>query len=331
MVTTVLDTSHLAVGDRAQAWTETTRQALMATRLRFLDPDRINAWIRTVALGPAQLTVMSYTPLESQRTPRLIRQSDPEMYQVALTLAGQQSIEQGRTHATVCPGELLLYDSSRPFTAVAGPHLPGARAVLLQFPRCLLPLPDKVVAPMCATAIPGRAGVGRLLGQMLTGLVDVHSDLASGDRVRLGTTAVSLTADLLAHYTDRQCLLPPQSRQYALFERVSAYIATHLHDPCLTPGAIAAAHFISTRYLHRIFQQQGSTVGDAIRQQRLARCRRDLADPSQRGVPISAIGMRWGYPRPSDLTRAFRAAMGMTPSEYRAASQDQRSWPAGPR
>ena len=40
-----------------------------------------------------------------------------------------------------------------------------------------------------------------------------------------------------------------------------------------------------------------------------------------RNVPVSAIGMRWGYPRPSDFTRAFRTTYGMTPSEYRAASQ----------
>ncbi|MFG2884673.1 helix-turn-helix domain-containing protein [Streptomyces sp. NPDC048297] len=57
------------------------------------------------------------------------------------------------------------------------------------------------------------------------------------------------------------------------------------------------------------------------RQQRLARCRRDLADPAQHTVPIGAIGMRWGYPRSSDFTRAFRAATGTTPSEYRAAGR----------
>lgn len=253
-------------------------------------------------LGPVQLTVMSYTPLSSQRTPRLIRQSDPEMYQLALTIAGQQSIEQARMYASIGPGDLLLYDSSRPFTAIAGPNPPGARAMLLQFPRRLLPLPEKAVAPLCATVLPGRAGVGRLLCQMLTGLADTHADLTSADSTRLGTTAVDLATALLAHHADRQTLIPAGSRQRALFEQISAYIATHLHDPGLTPGAIAATHFISTRYLHRIFQQHGATVGDVIRQQRLARCRRDLADPSQRTVPI--------------------AASGMTPSEYRSAGQD---------
>lgn len=322
MLTTVLNTAHLPPTDRQMAWAETTGQALMATRISFLEPDRIEAQIQTMPLGPVQLTVMSYTPLSSRRTPRLIRQSDPEMYQIALTIAGQQSIEQARMYASIGPGDLLLYDSSRPFTAIAGPNPPGARAMLLQFPRRLLPLPEKAVAPLCGTVLPGRAGVGRLLCQMLTSLADTHADLTSADSTRLGTTAVDLAAALLAHHADRQTLIPAGSRQRALFEQISAYITTHLHDPGLTPGAIAAAHFISTRYLHRIFQQHGATVADVIRQQRLARCRRDLADPSQRTVPIAAIAMRWGYPRPSDFTRAFRAAIGMTPSEYRSAGQD---------
>lgn len=320
MLTTVLDTSHLPPADRAAAWVETTRQALMVTRISFLEPNQIKAQIQTMSLGPVQLSVMSYTPLQSQRTPRLIRQCDPEMYQIALTLTGQQSIEQARTYASLGPGDLLLYDSSRPFTATAGPSLPGARMMLLQFPRRLLPLPDKAVGPLCGTALPGRTGVGQLLRHLLTGLADAHADLTSGDSARLGTTAIDLTAALLAHHADRQTLLPAESRQRALFEQISAHITTCLHDPGLTPGAIAAAHFISTRYLHRIFQQHGSTVSDVIRLQRLARCRRDLADPSQHTVPIGAIGMRWGYPRPSDFTRAFRAATGMTPSEYRASA-----------
>ncbi|MFJ2022130.1 AraC-like ligand-binding domain-containing protein [Streptomyces nodosus] len=318
----MLDTAHLPPADRAAAWVETTGQALISTRISFLEPDQIRARIQTMALGPVQLSVMSYTPLTSQRTHRLIRRSDPEMYQLALTLAGQQGIEQARTCALLGPGDLLLYDSSRPFTATAGPNPPGARAMLLQFPRRLLPLPEKAVAPLCGMVLDGRAGVGRLLRQLLTGLADEHADLTSGDSTRLGTTAVDLTAALLAHHSDRHTLLPAGSRQRALFERISVYITTHMHDPDLTPSAIAAAHFISTRYLHRIFQQHGTTVSDAVRQQRLARCRRDLTDPAQRTVPIAAIAMRWGYPRPSDFTRAFRTTTGMTPSEYRAASQD---------
>ncbi|AOR29932.1 AraC family transcriptional regulator [Streptomyces fodineus] len=321
MLTTVLDTAHLPPADRLAAWVETTGQALVRTQIRFHAPGG-RASIQTMALGPAELSVLSYTPLSSRRTSRLIRQSDPEQYQLALVTGGRQSIEQARQYAPLNAGDLVVYDSSRPFHAAVEPSSCGAsRSVLLQFPRHLLPLPDTVVAPLCGTRLSGRASVGRLLGQLLTGLVETHADLTPADCIRVGNTAIDLTAALLAHHADRQTLLPAGSRQRVLFERINAYITTHLHDPGLTPGAIAAAHFISTRYLHRIFQQHHSTVSDVIRQQRLDRCRRDLADPAQHTVPIAAIAMRWGYPRASDFTRAFRSAVGMAPSEYRAASQ----------
>ncbi|KAA6211814.1 helix-turn-helix domain-containing protein [Streptomyces filamentosus] len=50
----------------------------------------------------------------------------------------------------------------------------------------------------------------------------------------------------------------------------------------------------------------------------MSRCRRDLADPALDHLPVSVIGARWGYLRPSDFTRAFRAASGTTPTSYRA-------------
>ncbi|MFF4750184.1 AraC-like ligand-binding domain-containing protein [Streptomyces sp. NPDC002514] len=327
MLTTVLDTARLRPAERTAAWAEVTGLALVNTLIRFLvhEPDQVSAQIQTLALGPVQLSVMSYTPLSSRRTARLIRQSDPEQYQLGLTVAGHQRIEQARSSAALGPGELVLYDSSRPFTAVSGPQSSGTRTVLLQFPRTLLPLPEKDVAPLCGTALDSGSGVGRLLGLMLTGLVETHGDLTPADTARLGTTAVDLAAALLAHHSDRQALLPAESRQGALFQQIGAFIAAHLHDPGLKPGTVAAAHFISTRYLHRIFQQHGTTVGEFVRQQRIARCRRDLADPAQRTVPVAVIGARWGYLAPSDFTRAFRTSVGLTPSEYRAISQAPRS------
>jgi AraC-like DNA-binding protein len=84
---------------------------------------------------------------------------------------------------------------------------------------------------------------------------------------------------------------------------------------------IAAAHHISLSYLHRVFQQQaqGETVAAWIRARRLEGARGDLADPSLRGTPIHAIAARWGL-RPDDFARAFRAADGVSPRDFRHQS-----------
>ncbi|WP_063801666.1 helix-turn-helix domain-containing protein [Streptomyces curacoi] len=313
---TVLDTTCLPPAERTTAWAETTALALVTTRLRFPDPANFGARIAAMTLGPVQLSAMSYAQLVSYRSPRLIRQSDPELYQIAVITSGRQGIEQARRSALLGPGEIVLYDSSRPFTASAeGPGSCGS--LLLQFPRCLMPLPDHTVAPLCGTSLGSASGVGHVLRQALTSLTETDSDLSAYDRRRLGSAAIDLAAAVIAHRADRVSSLPPESRAAMLFHQITAFIIQCLHDPGLKPAAVAAAHSISPRYLHRVFQVHGTTVSDFIRQERMARCRKDLANPSLHATPVSAIGARWGYPKASDFSRAFRTATGMTPTEYR--------------
>ena len=100
--------------------------------------------------------------------------------------------------------------------------------------------------------------------------------------------------------------------------RIQAFIEYHLGDPGLSPGMIAAAHHISLRTLHKLYQAQGETIAASIRHRRLAHCRQDLLDPDLRNRPVSAVGARWGFPDATAFSRAFRAAYGLPPGEYRA-------------
>ncbi|MFF3327801.1 helix-turn-helix domain-containing protein [Streptomyces sp. NPDC002889] len=122
----------------------------------------------------------------------------------------------------------------------------------------------------------------------------------------------------MSRHLDAESALPTTSRHRLLYTRATSFIDTHLGSADLTPSAVAAAHHISLRYLQHVFQQHGTTVSEAIRRQRLHRCRRDLADPGMRHHTIRVIAARWGMPRPAEFSRAFRAATGTSPSRYRA-------------
>jgi AraC-like DNA-binding protein len=73
---------------------------------------------------------------------------------------------------------------------------------------------------------------------------------------------------------------------------------------------------ISTRGLHRLFEDQGMTVAAWIRAQRLEGCRCDLANPALRLMPIYEIAVRWGFSHPAAFSRAFRT-YGLSPRDYR--------------
>ncbi|MER7246947.1 helix-turn-helix transcriptional regulator [Kribbella sp. NPDC000426] len=160
--------------------------------------------------------------------------------------------------------------------------------------------------------------MGRLLTGFLTQLAQDNTSYTPHDAVRLGTVGLDLVTATLAHFLERDDDIPADSRQRVLYLRITAFIEHHLGDTTLTAGEIAAAHHISVRSLHRLFQQHGMTVRTWVRGQRLERCRRDLADPLRHRVPIQAIAARWGFAHPADFTRAFRALHGITPSDYRS-------------
>ncbi|MFF9851006.1 AraC-like ligand-binding domain-containing protein [Streptomyces litmocidini] len=321
MLTTVLDTSRLPNSERTEAWTEATARALVTTLHRFPDPEHFDARIRTTALGAPQLSAIEYKPLLCHRSAALIRRSDPELYQLALMTSGRQAISQAGRRAALEPGDFVVYDSSRPFEAMTGPDGQPAGSLLLQFPRKLMPLPENLVAAACATPLKVSKGLGHVLRQTLRALVDTEADLTGGDRTRMANTLVQLAASAVAAHTEQTDGLSPSTQAAALHHETMAFITANLHDARLTPATVAAAHHVSLRTLHRAYQPYGTTVSDTIRRERIARCRRDLEDPLLHARPVSAIGARWGYPRASDFTRAFKAAVGMTPTAYRASAR----------
>lgn len=112
-------------------------------------------------------------------------------------------------------------------------------------------------------------------------------------------------------------VVPPNTRHRALMAQIHAFIWRNLGDAQLAPDSIAAAHHISVRYLHKLFQQDGHTVAGYIRERRLERCQRDLADPRLAVRPIQAIAARWGFSSPGHFSQAFRGAYGLSPRQFR--------------
>ncbi|GAB3951009.1 hypothetical protein GCM10027614_52320 [Micromonospora vulcania] len=136
------------------------------------------------------------------------------------------------------------------------------------------------------------------------------------DERRLSSLVVDLVAAVLASHLDEDGAAR-DAGQRLLQRRIIDFIERRLADQDLSPSVVAAAHNISVRYLHLLFQDQGLTVAGWIRERRLARCRRDLRDPTLAGRSVHAIGARWGYPDATAFSRAFKQAFGIPPGDYR--------------
>ena len=308
----VFDSGDFPARDALAAWAEITSDAVMPTSFQMVDTDVFRGRLSTMPLGAVQVSAMAYSSYLARRTPKLIRASDPEILAFSLMNSGPHVMEQNRNRAALQPGQLVLVESSHPFETCA-----DGGNTLIQFPRALLPLPARHVDRIICRALPGDQGIGRLLTAFLTHVTGDGTDYTPQDAARLGTVGLDLVAATLAHYLDREGDVPSGSRQRVLYLRITAFIHHHLGDPELTPAVIAAVHHVSIRYLHRLFQDRGTTVMSFIRTQRLDRCRHDLANPGLARLPVQAIAARWGFTHPADFSRAFRGAYGTSPSEYR--------------
>jgi AraC-like DNA-binding protein len=134
---------------------------------------------------------------------------------------------------------------------------------------------------------------------------------------RLCTVMMDLVTAAVAERAGQIEAQPIESRERTLLLRIHAFIEEHLGEPDLSPPAVAAAHHISVRYLYRLFEAQDTSVAAWIRQRRLERCRRDLADPALVTVPVGSVAARWGVPDAAHFSRLFRQAYGLPPAEYR--------------
>ncbi|MFI1482053.1 helix-turn-helix domain-containing protein [Streptomyces sp. NPDC020747] len=318
MIETVLRSEDLPVGDRFEWWREFTSHSLAPTEITSDHADDFRACARQLDLGAVQVAVLSYPSLRSRRSPALVRRSDPELYHLALTLRGRQSISHCGRDALVGVGDLLLYDTTHPWDASAFPDNDGpVEGIVVNVPRAAIPLPAAKVDRLLGALLPGDTGMGALLAQFLTRLAPESDTCRPQDAIRLGGLTVDLITAFLAHHTDTEDGVPPESRHQTLMVGIHSFIERNLGDPHLSPGAVAGSHHISVRFLHKLFQAQGVTVNAWIRQRRLERCRRDLADPQLADKTIGFLATRWGFVHASEFTRAFRRAYGIPPSTYR--------------
>jgi AraC-like DNA-binding protein len=264
-------------------------------------------------LGPVRVgDLETEQPGGANRRARHLRPSDPDLCKIDVVADGQGVIEQDGRQATLRTGDLAVVDLTRPVRW----SMSASRVIAVVFPRSLVPLRRDELDQLTAVTVSGQRGLGSVVSTLARSLADQlpGSDPAAGPR--LGTAVVDVFTAVLAGRLDRA--VPAANRQRALLLQIQAHVEQRLGDPTLSPSAIAEAHFISVRYLHKLFEGGAETVTGWIRRRRLERCRRDLLDPALRGRPVSAIGARWGMPNPAHFSRAFRAAYGVPPVEFRS-------------
>ncbi|MFE7835002.1 helix-turn-helix domain-containing protein [Streptomyces sp. NPDC057474] len=211
------------------------------------------------------------------------------------------------------PGDICFYDANHP-PLLDFPE--RCRLKVFLVPREELGLEDGDLRRIVATPVAGSSRLGTLLSPFLSELADTAVSAEPPVGEMLARNAVNLLATLATEQLGRTPTGTPGGRS-PLVARALRFIDEHLADADLSPEVIAAAHHISVRYLHKLFQDEGTTVGRWIQRRRLEECRRDLVLGVRNRRTIASVAGRWGFLSATHFSRVFRAAYGMSPSEWR--------------
>lgn len=223
-------------------------------------------------------------------------------------LEGELTVEQGGHAVTLRAGDFAFYTGAQRYRVTS----PGAhRYLVVRIPTAAIVLRHSAFADVVATDLSGVPSAAVLRG-ILAALArpDVQPSLSAS--AHLGDAIVAASHAVIA-----DARAPGTATAMSLFNALVIWLEGNLDEQDLSAERLAAAHFLSARYVRRVFAANGTTVSALVRQRRLERIRDDLIDPRLIRVPIRTISERWGIPDAAAFSRAFSRQFGVSPRRYR--------------
>jgi len=306
----VVTTAAVAPSDREAYWHHVLADMFAPVALEgWTDAPDPGARLTGTRRGPVLLADLAATPHIHRRLTSQIHAADAAFCQVAVLTSGAARLDQDGRTAELGPGDLVVYENSRPFTwTFTRPW----RACVLSIPSDTVRLSTRERTTMSARRLSGSDGLSGVVARFVRDATRHASDTSARDADNLLGQAADLAVTLLASESNSEL---PDARHRNTMTLVKDFIATHLRDPALTPEAIANEAHISTRQLHKLFEGEHHTVALYVRDLRLRLAHRELIDPANVSLSVATLAHRCGFGDISGFGRAFKAAYGVTPGE----------------
>lgn len=305
----MLDTRVVSAADRPEYWSAGIAEHFFPVRVKSFGAASFDARLSGGEVGPLFIRSISGPPHRVERTQRMVASVDPEFLLLYLVRRGACRVEQDDRSCELRAGDVAVHDTSRPSSFEA---TVGIDVQVVTFPKWFLGGHADAIAARTAMRIAGpETPLIRLAAPLFTSIARAAED---GDvRGVDGEIAAEMLLPIMRSLCVERDVERMGGRPSLLHSRMRQYALAHLRDPDLGPEAIARAHYVSTRYVHKRFAPSGG-VSAWIRDQRLEAAARELRETDH---SVSQVAFAWGYGNAASFARAFRRAHGRSPRESR--------------
>jgi AraC-like DNA-binding protein len=320
----VIEAAGARAGEREEFWRHVVADTFVPVSVGRMSGRDISGAIRLDSVGRMGVARLTGTPQSIARSAGHIRQLDRSCLLVGVLAGGAARMSQDGRQTGVRAGDCVIYEPGRPYEWFFDDSWDLR---LFALPLGSVRLTESERRLVTARSLSSQASLAGVVSRFLLDLARHRDLLPAAQSERIIAQASDLVVTLLSSSFDerdevRGCV------QRSLVLRIKDYIEQRLTDPALGPDEIASAVSISTRYLHKLFQDEHRSVSQYVKERRLDRIRHDLLDPRLAGRPISSIAFGCGFGDISGFNRAFKEAYGITPRELRDGSGGELDqWP----
>lgn len=241
-----------------------------------------------------------------QRSMAAIRRDQFDQYRVALAVERGMVCDAAGTRRVLMPGQILFTDLAQPEWF----ETERSTMLMLMIPRRALD--DLLPRPVDLHGWMPQGAAAMLIGDHMRAMARAVPLLLTREVPGINQATLHLLAAAIAPNVGtlgnaREAIA------CVLLRQVQRYIEAHLTSPELSVEKICGAVKVSRATVYRLFELHGG-IAHYIRTQRLQRAHQQLAASTQR-ITLERLADQLGFNGASNLSRAFRAHFGYSPSE----------------
>lgn len=309
-------TNHAAPAMRRKFWQDAVSQTYFPLDLRFGGGADFAGSLDAWSLGQVSVSRNVCDGLVYRRNERHLVSEREESYLITVPEVSEIRFEQDGRDVRCRPGSFLIERSHLPYEFS---HRDPAALWVMKVPSAVLRARIARPERLATLQFDASRSVGAMFVDMLRLTGARIDEMDEPARALMGKQLVDLLA--MAIEADERVLIGQSSSvRNAHLHRCEHFIRSRLGDMRLSPQMVADGCGISLRYVHQLFEAEGTTVCAYIRNQRLLMCETMLRDPRCRKA-ISEIAYEWGFGDQAQFSRNYRARFGCTPSEARALAR----------